>query len=221
MSPALRTVPGSEDKSKLSLVRATCTCTLCSRTMSLRDFSAHRRGRQHQLALSKVDTNLRQLHESTCIAPTINHGKDIQEGGIIGSDKAASTTIHSTFLDVHRSATPPFSSLAPETVVGSTFSTETVKQMTNKAKRSKKVKQPKSIVESIATPPTSAGLDSLGLNDSRVGLFVDSFPNNLQNSSNTNDFICDQDCGWCGQDMNHLANEYVFPTIHSLTLSLC
>ncbi len=189
--------------------------------MSLTDFSAHSRGRQHRLALSKVDTNLRQLHRSTCIAPAINHGKDIQEGGVVGNDKAASTTIHSTFLDVHRSANPPFSSLAPGTVVGSTFSTEAVKQMRNKAKRSKKVKQSKSIVESIATPPTSARLDSLVLNDSRVGLFVNSFPNNLQNSSNTNDFICDQDCGWCGQDMNHLANEYVFPTIHSLTLSLC
>ena len=146
--------------------------------MSLRDFPAHSRGRQHQLALSKVDANLRPLPESAGIG-----------------------------------------SLASETVIGSTFSTETVKQMTNKAKRSKKVKQPKSIVESIATPPTSAGLDSSGFNDSRLGFFVHSFPDNLQNNSNPNTFICDQDTGRCGQYMN-LTNEYVFLTIFLLTLLL-
>lgn len=179
--------------------------------MSLRDFPAHSRGRQHQSALSKVDANLRPLPESAGIAPAVNHGKDIQGRGIVGNDKAAST---------HDSAAPPVSSLTSETVIGSTFSTERVKPVTNKAKRSKKVKQPKSKVESIATPPASAGLDSSGFNDSGVGFFVDSFPSNLQNNSNPNDFICDQDCGWCGQYMNHLANEYVFPTICLLTLLL-
>ena len=147
--------------------------------MSLRDFPAHSRGRQHQLALSNVDANLRPLPESAGIG-----------------------------------------SLASETVIGSTFSTETVKQVTNKAKRSKKVKQPKSIMESIATPPASAGLDSSGFNDSRLGFFVHSFPGNLQNNRDSNDFICDQDPGWCRQYMSHLANEYAFLTIFLLALLL-
>lgn len=175
--------------------------------MSLRDFPAHSRGKQHQSALSKVDANLRPLPKSAGIAPAVNQGKDIQGRDIVGSDKTASTAIHLSFLDFHDLATPPVSSLASETAIGSTFSTETVKQVTNKAKRSKKAKQPKSIVESIATPPASAGLDGSGFNDSRVGFFVDSFPSNLQNNSNPNDFICDHDCGWCGQYMNHLAND--------------
>ena len=207
---------------KLSLARPTCACTLCSRTMSFKDFPAHSRGRQHQSALSKVDSSLRPLPESAVIAPAVNHGKDIQGRGIVGNDKAASTAMHLSFSDFHDSATPPVSSLASETVIGSTFSTETVKQVTNEAKRSKQVKQPKSIVESIAIPPASAGPDGSGFNDSRVGFVIDSFPSNLQHDRSPHYFICDQDCGWCGQYMNHLANEYVFPQFfYSPCCSIC
>lgn len=62
-------------------------------------------------------------------------------------------------------------------------------------------------MESIATPPASTGLDSSGFNDSRLGFFVYSFPGNLQNNRDSNDFICDQDPGWCRQYMSHLAND--------------
>ena len=178
--------------------------------MSLKDLPAHNRGRRHQLALIKVDANLRPLPESAHIAPAVNRRKDTQGRGISGSDKTTSTTRHLNSLASHDSADPPVGSSASETVTGSTFSTDTLKQKTNKAKRSKKVKQPKSIVESIATPPGATGLDSSDFNDSGVGFFIDSFPSDQQNNRNPSDFIYDQDSGRWGQSMSHLANKYVF-----------
>ena len=210
MSPALRTVPESMNYSKPSLVETTCACTLCSCTMSLKDLPAHNRGRRHQLALSKLDTDLRPLPESLEVLPAVNRRKDTQGRGIVGSDKTISTTRHFKSLAFHDSADPPVGSSALETVTGSTFSADTVKQKMNKAKRSKKVKQSKCTVEKIATPPVSTGLDSSGFNDSGVGFFIDSFPSDLQNNRNSSDFVYHQDCGGWGQSMSHLANKYNF-----------
>lgn len=123
--------------------------------MSLKDLPAHNRGRRHQLALSKVDASLRPLPESVDTAPAVNRHKDTQGRGIVGSDKTTSTARHFNSLATHDSAGLPVGSSASETVTGSTFPTETVKQNTNKAKRSKEVKIPKSIVNSTATPPAS------------------------------------------------------------------
>ena len=178
--------------------------------MSLKDLPAHNRGRRHQLALSKVDANLRPLPESADIAPAVNRRKDSRARGIVGSEKPTSTAKNFNSLAFHNSADPHVGSSASETVTGSTVSTDTVKQKTNKAKRSKKGKQPKSIVESIATPPAATGLDISGFNDSGVGFFVDSFPSDQQNNRNPRDFIYDQDSGRWVQTMSHLANKYVF-----------
>ena len=178
--------------------------------MSLKDLPAHNRGRRHQLALSKVDANPLPLPESVDIAPAVNRRKDTQERGIAGSDKTTSTTRHLNSLASHDSADPPVRSSASETVTGSTFLTDRVKQKTKKAKRSKKVKEPKSIVESIATQPAATGLDSSGSNDSGVGFFIDSFPRDQQDNRNPSDFIYHQDSGRWGQSMSHLANKYVF-----------
>ena len=121
--------------------------------MSLKDLPAHNQGRRHLLALSKANANLRPQTELADIAPAVNHLRDIQGRGIVGSDKTTSTARQYNPLAFHDPAAPPVGSYASETVTGSTFSTDTVKQKTNKAKKSKKTKQPKSIVESIAAPP--------------------------------------------------------------------
>ena len=125
--------------------------------MSHNDFLAHNRGKRHRLALSKADANLRPLPKSADIAPADNRLKDTQGRGMVRSNETTSTAGHSNSLAVHGSADPPVGSSVSEMVPGSTFSANTVKQKTNNAKRSKKVKQPKSIVESITGPPASAG----------------------------------------------------------------
>ena len=121
--------------------------------MSLKDLPAHNQGRRHQLALSKVNANLRPQTELTDIAPAVNHRKDSQGRGIVGSAKTTSTARPYNPLAFHDSAAPPVGSYASETVTGSTFSTDTMKQKTNKARKSEKAKQPKSIVEILAGPP--------------------------------------------------------------------
>lgn len=181
--------------------------------MSLKDFQAHSIGRRHQLALSKVDTNLEKLPSSSHTTPAGVGGKNIQRGGLVRSGQPAPTAMHPASLDVHASATPPVSSRASETVkqsTSSTSSTKTVKQMTNKAKKSTKVKRPKKERESIATPTASARLKILGLNDEYLG--------DRQDNSNPNHSMCGQECGWCGQYMNHLTDAYVLICI-LLTLS--
>ena len=122
--------------------------------MSLKDLPAHNRGRRHQSALSKVDGSLRLLSDGD-IAPAVNHRKNTQGRGIVGSDNTTFTTRRLNSLATHESAGPPVDSSAFPTVTGPTFSTETLKQKTDKAKRSKEVKLPKSIVKSTATLPAS------------------------------------------------------------------
>ena len=124
--------------------------------MSLKDLPAHNRGRRHQIALSKVDANLRPLPESADIAPAVDPRKVTQVRGIGGSDKTSSTARHLNSLAFNDSADSPVGSFASETIRGSTFSTDIVKQKTKKAKRSKKVKLPNNIVKSIAIPPASS-----------------------------------------------------------------
>ena len=121
--------------------------------MSPKDLPAHNRGRRHQLALSKVDASIRPRPESVDIAPAVNRRKNTQGRGIVGSDKTTSTARHFNSPPTHDSAGPPVGTSASQTVTGSTYPTETMKQKTNKAKRSKEVKLPKSIVKSTATPP--------------------------------------------------------------------
>ena len=121
--------------------------------MSLKDLPAHNQGRRHQLALIKANANLQPQTELMDIAPAVNHRKDSQGRGIVGSAKTTSTSRPYNPLAFHDSTAPSVASYASETVTGSTFSTDTVKQKTNKAKKSNKAKQPKSIVESIAGPP--------------------------------------------------------------------
>ena len=132
-----------------------CACTLCSCTMSHKDLPAHNRGRRHQLALSNADANLRPLPETADIAPAVNRSKDTQESGIVGSSQFTSTAGHLNSHTFNNSADPHAGSSASERVTKSTFSTETVKQKTNKAKRSKEGKHPNSMVESISGPPAS------------------------------------------------------------------
>ena len=188
-----------------------CACTLCSCTMSLKDFPAHSQGRRHQVALSRVDANLETLPSSSRTTSAVNHGKNIPGRGLVGSNKIAPIATHSASLGVPGPATPPVSSLASETAKQCRSSTEAVKQVSNKAKRSKKVKQPKEKSESITTPPASTGLKNPSLNDS--------FPSNRQDKSKPNNLMCGQGCGWCGQSVNHLADAYVVPTCSLLTLS--
>ena len=168
------------------------------------NFPAHSDGRRHQLALNKVDANLPLL-------PTVSHGNDTYGKSWIGSDYTTSTPISSTLLGVHGLVTP-LSSLASENMLRSTISTEPVDQATNQPKRSKRVKKPKSTTKSTALLSTYTGFDSINFTDNRVGFFIDTLPGNLSYNSNTEYFICDQDCGWYGQYMDHLVNRYVFPT---------
>ena len=175
--------------------------------MSLKDLPAHNRGRRHQLALSKVDATLRPLPDSADIAPAVNRRENTQGRGIVGSVKSTSTASHLNSLAFHDSANPPIGSSVSEPVTGSTFSTDTVKQKTNKTKKSKRVKQPKCIVESVATPPASTALDNSGLRDSGVGFFIDSFPSDIQNNRNPSGFVYDQDSGRWGQSMGRLAKK--------------
>lgn len=180
--------------------------------MSLKDFQAHSIGRRHQIALSRVGTNLETLPTSSRTTPAGDGGKSIRRGGPVRSGKPTSTAIHPASLDVHASATPPVSSHASNTVKQSTSSTETVKQMTNKAKRSKKIKRPNEKRESSATPTAFAGLKSLGYNDSFLG--------DRQHNSNQNDSMCGRECGWCGQYMNHLTDAYVLIYIFTYPIML-
>ena len=69
-----------------------------------------------------------------------------------------------------------------------TFSAEPVNQATNQPKRPKKGKQLKSMMQSIALPPTS-------IFDNCVGFSIDMVPGNLHNNINANHSICDQECG--------------------------
>ena len=173
--------------------------------MSPSNFPAHSNGRRHQLALSKVDANLPLL-------PTVSHGNGIHGKSWIGSDDTTSTPISSTLLGVHGLVTP-LSSLASENILRSTSSTEPVDQTTNQPKRSKREKKPKSTTKSTALLSTYTGFDSVNFTDNRVGFFIDTLPGNLSNNNcNTEYSICDQNCGWCGQCMDHLVNGYVFPT---------
>ena len=74
---------------------------------------------------------------------------------MVRSDRNTSTARHSKSFAGHDSADAPVGSPLSETVTGSTFPANTVKQQTDKAKRSKKVKQPKGTAKSLATPPAS------------------------------------------------------------------
>lgn len=172
--------------------------------MSLKDFQAHSTGRRHQLALSKIDTNLETLSSSSHTTPAGDGGKKIQRGGPVRRDRPAPTAKHPASHNFHASVTPAVSSRDSATVKQSTSSessTKKVKQVTNKSKRSKKVKSPKDKRESTATPTASAGPRSSDLSDSFLG--------NRQYNSNPDDSMCNRECGRCGEYMNHLTDAYV------------
>lgn len=203
----LQTVPEPEHEPKVSTTGARCACTLCSSTMSARDFTAHSHGRRHQLALTKVDVHLRSLPDAVWSVPAVRRGEDTQGEGRVGSDKTASTAAPSNSLGVRSSVIPAVGSLALEKAMGSPCSVETGKQVRNKAKGSKKVKQPKGTVEGIAASHAPAVLDRPGCNDGQVGFFVDSFPGNVRSDRWPKNLMCNQDCGRCGEYMNHLADD--------------
>lgn len=152
--------------------------------------------------------HLRSLPDAVWSVPAVRRGEDTQGEGRVGSDKTASTAAPSNSLGVRSSVIPAVGSLALEKAMGSPCSVETGKQVRNKAKGSKKVKQPKGTVEGIAASHAPAVLDRPGCNDGQVGFFVDSFPGNVRSDRWPKNLMCNQDCGRCGEYMNHLADEY-------------
>ena len=184
--------------------------------MSHKDFTAHTQGKKHQLALRKVDADLRSLPDSAWSASAVEHVKNIQKNGHVGSDKAASTAKPSDSHGVHAPTNPSVTSLGSKKA----RSTEVVKSGTKKAKRSKKVEQPKVSEKGIPTSLAPAGFDTLGYNNTLARGSIETFPRSVHSNGNSNYIVCNQECGCCGQYMNHLANEYVLPTTYSLVLSL-
>lgn len=121
-------------------------------------------------------------------------GESRGKGGRVGSDGAAA-------------ADGAGGSRAAGKAVVTAVGSEKVMQEGKKANRSKRVNRPKGTLEGIASSPVPAGLHGSDCNRGQVGFFVHSSPGNLHSGSVPNNLMCNQDCGWCGQYMSHLADE--------------